>query len=185
MTDQTLIGHQMKMPDGTITLADLWPEVEVRAVIVGLNPSPKSVDLGHYYQGPVGRRQLRRIADAGIFEPSGFDYYDDAAVAAGIAFADIVKRPTPGEKDVIARELLNGLPALERELEARKVPLVIGVFRHPVEKLLGVKSSQPGLQHEKTTWGAQVFRMPSPYEKLDVVDHYVSELTEVWLGLAR
>lgn len=50
----------------TLTLADLWPD-EVRAMIVGLNPAPKSVSLGHYYQGPSGQRQLNRLVACGLF----------------------------------------------------------------------------------------------------------------------
>lgn len=185
MTDATLIGHQMRLPDGTLTLADLWPAGDVRAAIVGMSPSPKSVSSGHYYSGQVGRRQLRRIADAGLFEPSGFENYDDAALAAGIAFADIVKHPSPIDKEPAPLEIMNGMVVLEEHLERLDVPLVICPFRNPVDKLLGQSKSPVGLQEERTSWGARVFRMPSPYSPADVVDQHVSKILEVWLGLAR
>ena len=52
--------HQAKvewMGTPVLTLRDLWPE-QPRAVIVGLNPSLRSVEVGHYYQGRLGQRQL-------------------------------------------------------------------------------------------------------------------------------
>lgn len=64
----TLTGHQQWLGDG-MTLADLWPEGSIVAAVVGLNPAPKSVEAGHYYQGQEGRRQLLRMAQVGMFDP--------------------------------------------------------------------------------------------------------------------
>jgi TDG/mug DNA glycosylase family protein len=66
----------------------------LRAVCVGINPSPVSVEAGHYYQGPVGQRFFSRLRQAGILADHGAGYEDDAAFAAGIGFTDIIKRPT-------------------------------------------------------------------------------------------
>jgi len=33
----------------------------LRAVFVGINPSPKSVKHGHYYQGKLGKRFWNRL----------------------------------------------------------------------------------------------------------------------------
>ncbi|ADX75209.1 hypothetical protein Asphe3_41440 (plasmid) [Pseudarthrobacter phenanthrenivorans Sphe3] len=176
-----LIGHQESLPDGQggLTLADLWPTEHVIAAVVGLNPAPKSVEAGHYYQGPAGRRQLLRLAEVGLFDPADAPFLDDAAVQCGIAFTDIVKVPSLGEKQVKAERIREGLPLLEASLAARKVPLVIGVFRHPVQALLGLRKSKPGLQEKTTSWGARVFRMPGPYAKADEAKRVLSELDKV------
>jgi TDG/mug DNA glycosylase family protein len=178
---QVLIGHQEKLPDGHegLTLADLWPEDRIIAAVVGLNPAPKSVEAGHYYQGQAGRRQLLRMAKMGMFDPDDAPFIDDAALQHGIAFTDIVKFPTPGEKQVSAEQIRAGLPILETSLATRGVPLVIGVFRHPVEALLGLNKSSPGLQEKATSWGAKVFRMPGPYAKADEVERVLLELRYV------
>lgn len=156
-----------------LTLRDVLPN-HPRAVIVGLNPSPVSVAAGHYFQGPVGQRQLRRLASAGLFDlPDGVRTFEAAALTAGVGFTDIVKRPTVGEKDLVAGELEHGRGLLTEKLGALEVPLVVCVFRHPVEALLGRKAAGgPGLQQARTAWGAQVFRMPGPFDavaKADVV----------------
>jgi len=154
-----------------LTLRDVLPK-NPRAVIVGLNPSPVSVALGHYYQGQVGQRQLRRLASAGLFElADGTRTFEDAALAAGVGFTDIIKRPTVGEKDLAAGELEHGRGLLADKLGALGVPLVVCVFRHPVEALLGRKAAgAPGLQDSRTEWGAQVFRMPGPYDAVAKAD---------------
>lgn len=112
-----------------LTLEDLWPE-KPHAMIVGLNPAPASVELGHYYQGRSGQRQLLRLANAGLFRRPevGSTYFESEALDAGVGFTDVVKRPTRAEKDVSPREVEFGRDALNSELERPGVPLVICVF---------------------------------------------------------
>ncbi len=178
-----LIGYQAVeewMGTDYLTLRDVFPK-SPRAVIVGLNPSPVSVAAGHYYQGRVGQRQLRRLASAGLFElPDGAHTFEDAALASGVGFTDIIKRPTVGEKDLVAGELEHGRGLLTEKLAALDVPLVVCVFRHPVEALLGHKAAGgPGLQQARTEWGAQVFRMPGPFDAVAKADLVMTELQKV------
>lgn len=172
-----LTGYQAVedwMGADVLTLADVWPD-EPRAVIVGLNPAPPSVAAGHYYQGQVGQTQLRRLASAGLFRlPSG-RYFEEAALESGVGFTDIVKRPSRGEGDVRPDEIRFGSALLAEKLAARDVELVVCVFRHPVKVLLGSEGT-PGLQTKRTSWGAQVFRMPGPFDKRENVEVTLSEL---------
>jgi TDG/mug DNA glycosylase family protein len=175
-----LIGYQGVeewMGPEYLTLRDVLPE-SPRAVIVGLNPSPVSVAAGHYYQGRVGQRQLRRLGSAGLFAlADGARTFEEAALAAGVGFTDIVKRPTVGEKDLVAGELEHGRAQLSEKLRALCVPLVVCVFRHPVEALLGRKAAGgPGIQNARTAWGAQVFRMPGPFDAVAKADAVITDL---------
>lgn len=134
-------------------------------MIVGLNPAPDSVAAGHYYQGRVGQRQVRRLVDAGMFDVSpGELFFEEAAVRVGVGLSDLVKRPTGREGGVMAAERSFGRGLLESELAARNVELVICVFRHPVEALLS-SSDGLGYQARRTSWGARVFRLPGPFEE--------------------
>jgi TDG/mug DNA glycosylase family protein len=173
-----LTGYQARedwMGSEVLTLADVWPTTP-RAMIVGLNPAPSSVAAGHYYQGQVGQGQLRKLGLAGLFTLPAGRYFEDAAVAAGVGFTDIVKRPSRGEADVSAGELRFGSDALAEKLRSRGVELVVCVFRHPVKVLLG-REGVPGMQEKRTSWGAQVFRMPGPFDKRESVARVMTELT--------
>ena len=145
-----------------LSLRDVWPD-HARAAIVGINPSPVSVAKGHYFQGPVGRRQLTRIADALGWDVPDTGFFEEAGLAHGFGFTDIVKRPTPREVGVTAAELAHGRGLLATKLASRGVHLVVAVYRHPVSALLG-SEGVPGLQPTLTSWGARVFRMPGPFE---------------------
>ena len=100
------------------TLADLLPS-SARAVIIGVNPAPISVEAGHYYQGQLGQRLWQRLERCGLLTPTAGHWEDDEAVAAGFGFTDIVKRPTssagglhPGEREHGAAALLEKLETL-------------------------------------------------------------------------
>lgn len=173
-----LIGYQARedwMGHEILTLADVWP-AEPRAMIVGLNPAPSSVEAGHYYQGQVGQGQLRKLAAAGLFRAPSGRHFEEAALAARVGFTDIVKRPSRGEGDVGADEIRYGSAQLTVNLRARGVGLIVCVFRHPVKVLLGTEGVV-GMQSKVTPWGARVFRMPGPFDKRENVERVMSELS--------
>lgn len=161
-----MIGYQAHvdwMGERILTLADIWP-APCRAMIVGINPAPKSVEVGHYYQGGYGRQQMRRLAAAGVFDVTAADrYVEKHAVAAAIGFTDLVKRPTCSARHVRSDELEFGKQRLERELSQRDIPLIICVFKQTAVELIG-RADAPGVQTRVTSWGARVFRMPGPTE---------------------
>lgn len=178
-----LIGYQSYeewMGSRVLSLADVWPE-QPRAVIVGINPPPFTVATGHYYQGRVGKRQLGRIASALDWRVPPTGWFEEVAVAHGVGFTDIVKRPTPREVGLTAAELEHGSRVLGEKLAARGVGLVIATYRQPVRALLGAEGV-PGLQPTRTAWGAQVFRLPGPYEAVDRAAEVMRGLTELFRG---
>src|SRR5690349_25176976 len=90
-------SHRVTMTiDGmpTETLEDL-PPLRDRLLFVGLNPSPVSVEAGHYFQGRLGRTFWRRLITASILPAdTDIDTADDALVAAGHGVTDLHKRPS-------------------------------------------------------------------------------------------
>ena len=159
-----MICHQVDVTSDAgsfVTLADLWP-VPCRAVIVGVNPAPRSVEAGHYYQGSDGRRALARLRTAGLLPAVRGGFADDEAVAVGIGFTDVVKRPTGRSSELSRAEVEAGRTELRAKLEAHKVGLVVCVFKPAVVALLG-RAEPPGFQ-TSTLGASRVFRMPGPYE---------------------
>jgi double-stranded uracil-DNA glycosylase len=182
-----LIGHQEYVQVGdqpVLTLRELWP-AEPRAMIVGLNPAPVSVSAGHYYQGRSGRQRMALLAAADLFDPPGpGQFVDDVALTAGVGFADLVRRPTTGEKDLGKAEIHQGAQRLRRELTDRRVPLVLCVFRHPAIELTGLpkKTVKPGIVPSGDLTGLTVFRMPGPYAAKATTQAVMDQLSEL-LGL--
>lgn len=176
-----LLGYQTRldwMGTPTLTLRDLWPE-RPRAMIVGLNPAPPSVELGHYYPGGYGRMQLNRLAKAGLFDaPPGDRYFEETALASGVGFTDLVKRPACRSDPVRAPEQSFGREMVLAALKAQKVPLIVCVFKAPVRPLLDVEGP-PGLQPTRTSWGGFVFRMAGPTENRDKTARVMDEFEEL------
>lgn len=66
-------------------------------------PAPVSVAAGHHYQGRLGQRIYGRPERQGCSGADDGGWQDDAAVASGVGFTDLVKRPTARASDCTAR----------------------------------------------------------------------------------
>lgn len=182
-----LIGHQGYVQwfrSTYLTLLPIWPQAP-RAVVVGINPAPKSVAAGHYYQGPLGQKALSRLIAAGVVSaPSVGVAMDDHAAAQGIAFTDVVPRPTPNALALQREELSLGAVRLRQEIEVQRPGLVICVFKPPVRALLGKSAGGPGLQEERFA-GIPVFKLAGPFAAETSVSRNVAELSTVWSDVNR
>jgi TDG/mug DNA glycosylase family protein len=157
-------GHRVTvewMGEQVETLDDLLRQ-ELRAVAVGINPAPKSVAAGHYYQGNYGQTFFRRLRMAGLL-PDGDGFEDDRSFGAGIGFTDVVKRPTPNKQDLRDGELEHGRTIVEARIATLEVPLIIFVFKGAAETLLGaLPPGFYGLVPRRRLAGARIFVMPGP-----------------------
>lgn len=158
-------GHRVReewMGEEIETLEDLL-RPGLLAVCVGINPAPRSVAAGHYYQGAYGQRFFARLRVAGVIPEAADGYEDDAAFAVGVGFTDLVKRPTPSDKDVTDEEREQGRPLLERKLRDADPELVIFAFKSAARTLFGGFEGNgfvPGLELAER----DVFVMPGPTE---------------------
>lgn len=144
MSSVGLIGHQALVEwrgEQVLTLADLIPE-RPRAVVVGINPAPKSVAVGHYYQGRLGQMFFARLRTAGVLPLSDGSWDDDQAFAAGLGFTDIVKRPTASAADLRREEFTHGADRLLARLEAVGHPCSCSLSRGPQRLSSGASTGQ-------------------------------------------
>lgn len=169
------------MGEEYLTLQDLWPE-NPKAVVVGINPSPVSVEIGHYYQGTLGIRLFERLKTAGVLGPSAVGFLDDVAYQAGVAFTDLVKRPTPRADKLRREELEIGREPLERKLLACEVPVVIFVYKKSATQLLGHFPGN-GLLKDEKIGNARVFVMPGPFEATMTANKTLGALGALWHDL--
>ena len=159
------------------TLADLL-RPGLRAVCIGINPSPTSVAAGHYYQGQIGRRLWQRLYQAGAIDAAGTGREDDAAFVAGIGFTDIVKRPTPRATAISQTEFEHGRELLVKKLRRNRPSLLIFTYKQAATALLGSFKGH-GHRPELEFDGVQVFVMPGPYERADRVTTALEKLREL------
>lgn len=150
------------MGESVETLEDLL-RPGLRAVCVGINPSPVSVEAGHYYQGRAGQRFFGRLREAGVLPNLTDGYEDDSAFTAGIGFTDIVKRPTSSARDLQSYEYAHGRQLLLTKLAEIKPEFVIFTFKKTATVLFGQFGGNGFLPALRLA-DCQVFVMPGTYE---------------------
>lgn len=159
-------GHRITLViDGlpVETLADLPPEPG-RLLFVGLNPSPVSVEAGHYHRGRLGQSFWRRLVVAQILPPdTDLGSADDALVAAGHGITDLLKRPTPRDAATDA-ELRAGVGPLFRKIAIWRPAAVVFVYKRPAEACAGRGLPERWGRIEGLALAARsCFLMPGPY----------------------
>jgi len=145
-------------------------------LLVGVNPSPVSVAVGHYYQGRLGKRLWERLRRLGLLNDESAIWEDDAFVAAGHGLTDLVKRPTSASSELSAAELAAGRTALADKVRAWRPGMLLFAFRAPAEALLGrgvVPGRGPDLE------GIPTFLLSGPYAPAEHAANIDAELREL------
>ena len=145
------------------TLADL-PPLRDRLLFVGLNPSPVSVEAGHYHQGTLGHRFWSRLKQATILPAdTDLDTADDALVAAGHGITDLHKVPSPRD-DAPDTVLRAGVGPLWTKVAIWRPAAVVFVYKRAAEAVAGrVIDEKWGQLHGVALSGRPCFLMPGPY----------------------
>jgi TDG/mug DNA glycosylase family protein len=152
------------------TLADL-PPLRDRLLFVGLNPSPVSVEAGHYHQGRLGRTFWRRLMLAQILPAATpIAAADDALMAAGHGITDLIKLPTPRDQATDA-ELTAGVGPLWQKIALWRPAAVVFVYKRAASVCAGRPLSESwGLLSGLALAGRPCFLMPGPYAPIREVD---------------
>ena len=147
----------------------------LRAVFVGINPTPISVELGHYNQSKLGKRFWNRLQNYGFTSKLSEGKEDEAAYREGFGFADLVRRPTKSADVLTSDDLVKGTQDLVRRLAklGEPRPAIVFVFKTAFD------ISSPTLRKA----GFQIFRMPGPYAKREDVDQEMLALVNKIVAL--
>jgi TDG/mug DNA glycosylase family protein len=145
------------------TLADL-PPLRDRLLFIGLNPSPVSVEAGHYFQGRLGRTFWRRLMTADILPAdTDIDTADDALAAAGHGVTDLLKVPTARDEatDTVLRA---GVGPLWQKVAIWRPAAIVFVWKRAAEIVAARKLDEPwGQLAGVALSGRPCFLMPGPY----------------------
>ena len=167
------------------TLADL-PPLRDRLLFVGLNPSPVSVEAGHYFQGRLGRAFWGRLVRTQILPPdTDIDTADDALVAAGHGLTDLHKRPSPRD-DASDATLRAGVGPLWQKVALWRPAAVVFVWKRAAETAAGRRLAEPWGQLEGVALGGRpCFLMPGPYAPTAEVDAGLNLIRNLGASLPR
>ena len=167
------------------TLADL-PPLRNRLLFVGLNPSPVSVQAGHYHQGRLGRTFWRRLMTATILPPgTPVEAADDALAAAGHGITDLLKLPTP--RDVATDgELTAGVGPLWQKIAIWRPGAIVFIYKRAAEIAAGRPTDERwGQLSGVALAGRPCFLMPGPYAPRAEVDAGLNLLRNLAAALPR
>jgi double-stranded uracil-DNA glycosylase len=165
------------------TLADL-PPLRDRLLFVGLNPSPVSVDAGHYHQGRLGRTFWRRLMLAGILPPgTAVETADDALVEAGHGITDLLKVPTKRDEASDA-DLTSGVGPLWQKIAIWRPAAVVYIYKRAASISAGRDLAEHWGQLTGVAMaGRPCFLMPGPYAPTEEVDEGLNFLRNLSAAL--
>ncbi len=147
------------------TLPD-YLKSDLDIVLVGLNPSLYSVEVGHYFATPRNRF-WRAINRSGLLTEPLDANTDYKMLEQSIGMTDIVKRPTRGASDLRAADYREWAPVLKAKLERFK-PLIVCfhgavAYRSYLRYAEGISTSSLELGLQPHTIGrSRVFMVPNP-----------------------
>ena len=167
------------------TLVDL-PPLRDRLLFVGLNPSPVSVEAGHYFQGQLGRTFWRRLITADILPPdTDLDTADDALAAAGHGVTDLLKLPTARDEATDA-VLRSGVGPLWQKVAIWRPAAIVFVWKRAAEIVAARKLEEPWGQLESVALsGRPCFLMPGPYAPTEQVSTGLNFFRNLGASLPR
>ncbi len=153
-------------------------------LFVGLNPSPISVEAGHYHQGKLGRTFWRRLITAGIIPPgTPIESADDALVAAGHGITDLLKPPTERDEASDAA-LTGGVGPLWQKVAIWRPAAIMFIYKRAAHITAGRHLDEPwGQLQDVALAGRPCFLMPGPYAPVEQVDEGLNFLRNLAAAL--
>ncbi len=167
------------------TLADL-PPLRDHLLFVGLNPSPVSVEAGHYLQGQLGQAFWRRLMRATILPAdTAIETADDALVVAGHGLTDLIKEPTARDEASDA-QLRAGVGPLWQKVALWRPGAIVFIYKRAAQIVAARDLAESwGQLHGVALSGRPCFLMPGPYAPVAEVDAGLNFLRNLAASLPR
>lgn len=170
------------------TLADILPDGgDLRALFIGKTPSPASVEVGHYFEGTMGRGVWKRLGDAGVLLTPKDTFGDDLLLEHGFGVTDICKVPRPFGDEPLRAEYEEGWTRVCEIVETHRPRILVFVYKGALDKVLQYSY---GWEHKSgygfnddlmRTFGRRVFAFPLPGVSCTAreAQRHMSDLAEI------
>jgi mismatch-specific thymine-DNA glycosylase len=110
----------------------------LRALFVGKTPAPRSVEVGHFFQGRHGAAFWKRLKDYDLLTPTTA-FEDDSMLAHGFGLTDIVKVPRSFGNEPSDSEYLAGADRILELIRRHKPRVVIFIYKKVLDRILELK----------------------------------------------
>ena len=140
----------------------------LRALFVGINPSPRSAETGHHYAGPHNR--FWKVLYASRLIPEAWGYERDAdMLQLGFGLTNIVERPTRGVNNLVPKEFAHGRDSLSAKIQQYRPATVVFVGITVFDRFFGAAARRNAIGTKQRTGlqrpdiqGCPVYVVPNP-----------------------
>ena len=132
-----------------------------RLLLVGINPSLRSGEVGHHFAGP-GNPFYKLLFASELTEVQLSAPEDRRLAEFGIALTNLCARPTRSAADLTRREMDAGKILLRRKIARKRPKVVAFVGLSLYQTYFGLKKSGGAGAKQETIAGARVFVVPNP-----------------------
>ncbi len=173
------------------TLAPIWgPNLKI--LFVGLNPSPPSIETGHYQQGELEKKFWLRLRSIGLMENAEVGAEDKSMLDNKLGITDLVPRSTECAEDIKEEEISLGAQFIIHQIQQSKPRVVCFIYKKALEGVIGGKIPGDGglIESEDEEWKrlfgeSQVFLLPSPHASAEtetiILQNFKELITKVEL----
>jgi len=130
-------------------------------LLVGINPSLRSGEVGHHFAGP-GNPFWRLLFASGLVEEALTAEDDQRLAEFGIALTNLCSRPTRSAAELEPAEIERGIRELARKIERLEPRVVAFVGLGLYQAYFKHKSSGGAGEKAERIAGARVFVVPNP-----------------------
>lgn len=178
----TITGKDMTFE----TLEDILPpdNQHLKMLIIGKVPAPKSVQMGHYFQGRQGKTFWNKLKTYAILNVPNNMFEDDVLLDHSIGIMDIVKLPRFYGNEPTIDEYKSGLVRITNAIKIHKPKVLLFVYKGVLDNMLKILNlrvtTNYGFNEELCPFFSNtrifVFPMPGTRCTKGVIDKSMKEL---------
>jgi len=155
--------------DDVETLPDILPTNEsLKILFIAKAPAPKSVRIGHYFQGAHGKVFFGKLIEYGLFAVPPGEFEDTQFSKYKYGITDIIKRPREYGDEPSDTEYREGIERILQIIKTHDPKVLVFVYKKVLDKILQLyfgynNRSKYGFNDDiEIFFGRKIFVFPMP-----------------------